>query len=84
VLLVCPAPLVDAAAFRQILAANALELSQKLAPYYRACAKECGVNFFDAATVVKSSSPVDGVHWEPEDHKRFAEAMAEQVKTLLG
>jgi lysophospholipase L1-like esterase len=83
VLLVCPPPLVDAAAFRQILAANALELSQKLAPYYRACAKECGVNFFDAAAVVKSSSPVDGVHWEPEDHKKFAAAMAEQVKNLL-
>jgi lysophospholipase L1-like esterase len=82
VLLVSPPPLVDAPAFRQMLAANALELSQKFAPYYRACARECGVNFFDAAAVV-SSSPVDGVHWEPDGHKQFAAAMAEQVKTLL-
>jgi lysophospholipase L1-like esterase len=84
VLLVCPPPLTDASTFRQILADNALELSGKLPAYYRACAKECGAAFFDAGTVVKSSSPADGLHWETEDHRNFAGAMAEQVKNLLG
>jgi lysophospholipase L1-like esterase len=84
VLMVCPPPLCDAPAFRQILAGDGLEISAKLAPYYRACAGECGAGFFDAGSVIAASSPVDGVHWEPEDHKKFARAMAEQVKALLG
>ncbi|MDR2662652.1 MAG: SGNH/GDSL hydrolase family protein [Treponema sp.] len=79
VLMVCPPPLTDAPAFRQIIAAGALDISRKLPPYYRACAKECGADFFDAGTVVAASSAVDGVHWEAEDHRRFARAMAELV-----
>jgi lysophospholipase L1-like esterase len=77
VLMVCPPPLTDAPAFRQIIAAGALDISRKLPSYYRACTKECGADFFDAGTVVTASSPVDGIHWEAEDHRRFARAMAE-------
>jgi lysophospholipase L1-like esterase len=82
VLLVSPPPLVDAPAFRQIVAENAIEISQKLPAYYRACAKECGALFFDAGTAV-SSSEVDGVHWEAEGHLSFARAMAEEVRRIL-
>ncbi|MDR1142819.1 MAG: SGNH/GDSL hydrolase family protein [Spirochaetaceae bacterium] len=78
-LMVCPPPLIDAPAFRQIIAAGALEISRKLPSYYRACAKECGADFFDAGTVVTAASSVDGVHWEAEDHRRFAQAMAELI-----
>jgi hypothetical protein len=80
--MVCPPPLVDAPAFRQIIAKDAVEISGKLSSYYRACAKECGAAFFDAGSVV-CSSPVDGVHWEVDDHQKFAAAMTEQVKLLL-
>lgn len=83
VLLVCPPPLVDAPAFAQIVAKDAVEISQKLPAYYKACAKEIGADFFDAGTVVKTS-PVDGIHWEAGEHKKFAEAMAEQARGLLG
>jgi lysophospholipase L1-like esterase len=78
-LMVCPPPLTDAPAFRQIIAAGALDISRKLPSYYRACAKECGADFFDAGTVVAAASPVDGIHWEAEDHRRFAQAMAELI-----
>jgi lysophospholipase L1-like esterase len=81
--MVCPPPLTDSPAFRQILSKDGLEISRKLAPHYRACAQECGASFFDAATVISASSPVDGIHWEAEDHKKFAAAMAEQVRELL-
>jgi lysophospholipase L1-like esterase len=83
VLMVCPPPLSDAPVFRQIIAAGALDISRKLPPYYRACAKECGADFFDAGTVIPASSPVDGIHWEAEDHRRFAEAMAELIRTRI-
>jgi lysophospholipase L1-like esterase len=83
VLMVAPPPLADAPAFRQILAPDSVEISRRLAPYYRACAKECGAAFFDAAAVVQSSS-VDGVHWEAAGHAAFAAAMAGEVRTLLG
>jgi lysophospholipase L1-like esterase len=83
VLMVCPPPLADAPVFRQVLAADALAISRKIAPYYRACAKECGAAFFDAGAVV-SSSALDGLHWEAEEHKKFASAMADTVKELLG
>jgi lysophospholipase L1-like esterase len=82
VLMVCPPPLVPSPAFAQILAADAVELSQKLAPLYRACAEECGAAFFDAGSVV-STSPADGLHWEPEGHRAFAEAMAKYGKAKL-
>ena len=83
VLLVCPAPITDAPAFAQIIDPNALEISRKLAVHYRVCAVECGAAFFDAGSVIGASSPVDGIHWEAEDHRRFAEAMAKQVRELL-
>ena len=84
VLMVPPAPLSKADTFAQILDSDAFEISRKLAPHYKACANECGAAFFDSGTVVSACSPADGLHWEAEDHRRFAEAMAEQVRGLLG
>jgi lysophospholipase L1-like esterase len=83
VLMVCPPPLIESPAFRQILDPGAVELSHKLSPCYAACARECGAAFFDAGSVV-TSSPADGLHWEAEGHLAFAQAMAGQVRKLLG
>ena len=84
VLMVCPPPIVKSETFAQIIAPDALEISRKLAPHYKACAKECGAAFFDAGTVISACSPVDGIHWEAGDHLGFAKAMAEKVRELLG
>ena len=84
VLMVCPAPIAKAETFAQIIAPDAYEISRKLAAHYKACARECGASFFDAGSVISECSPVDGIHWEAEDHRRFAQAMAEQVRELLG
>ena len=84
VLLVCPPPIVKSDKFAQLFASDAVDISRKLAPYYKACAKECGAAFFDTGTVISACSPVDGIHWEADDHRRLAEAMAGQVREILG
>lgn len=38
--------------------------------------------FMDAGLVV-TSSPIDGVHWEADQHKRFAEAVSEKIKNII-
>ena len=41
-----------------------------------------GCNFMDAGQVV-TSSPIDGVHWEADQHQRFAQAVFDQVTSIL-
>jgi lysophospholipase L1-like esterase len=79
--MMCPPPTVDAPVFRAVLG-DSVELSKKLPGFYRAFAQECGVAFFDAGSVIKTS-PIDGIHLEPEDHLKLAEAVAEIIPGLL-
>jgi lysophospholipase L1-like esterase len=53
-----------------------------LAEAYRKVSAELGCRFFDAATVT-SSSRVDGVHLDADQHLRLGEAMAGVVRPLL-
>lgn len=53
-----------------------------LADAYREVCKEAGCHFFDAGSVVASSS-VDGVHLDPEQHVALGNALADAVKPLL-
>jgi lysophospholipase L1-like esterase len=53
-----------------------------LAEAYRKVSAELGCRFFDAATVT-SSSQVDGVHLDADQHLRLGEAMAGVVRPLL-
>jgi lysophospholipase L1-like esterase len=53
-----------------------------LAEAYRKVSAELGCHFFDAATVT-SSSVVDGVHLDADQHLRLGEAMAGVVRPLL-
>ncbi|MDR3171726.1 MAG: SGNH/GDSL hydrolase family protein [Treponema sp.] len=81
VLMVCPPPTVDAPAFKQIFG-NSIELSKKLPPFYRQLAKESGVLFLDAGTVIQTSK-ADGIHLEPEGHRKLAEAVVDLVKSIV-
>jgi lysophospholipase L1-like esterase len=54
-----------------------------LAEAYREAASAMGCAFFDAATVT-SSSAVDGVHLDADQHARLGAALAEAVRPLLG
>jgi lysophospholipase L1-like esterase len=82
VLVVCPPPTVDSPGFRHLFG-DCAELSRKLAPFYRQMAKEIGAAFLDAGTIVTSSA-VDGIHFEPEEHLKLARAVAALLTAASG
>ena len=82
VLMICPPPAVPSPTFKHVFFGDFVELSQKLAPLYKALAFECGAAFLEAGKYIKSS-PADGIHLEPEEHRVLAEAVAESVKSLF-
>lgn len=57
--------------------------SKKFAFYYRHVAQAQNVAFFDAATVAEPS-PVDGVHMDIASHRALGEALAQEVRKLIG
>jgi lysophospholipase L1-like esterase len=79
VLLVAPAPLGrlsgDADEFE-----GGEAKSIRLAGYYAQHAQELGCDFLDAGKIIKTSD-LDGVHLEPGEHKKLAEAVATWVKS---
>jgi lysophospholipase L1-like esterase len=80
VVMVCPPPVADSPVFKQMFG-ECVELSKKLPEFYRYYAKEAGAVFLDAGKIIKSSA-VDGIHLDPDEHLKLAEAMAEIVRTM--
>jgi lysophospholipase L1-like esterase len=82
VLLICPPPTVEVESgdFFPTFG-NCVEISKKLAPYYRQLAQECGAAFLDAGKFIKTSS-TDGLHLEPEEHYKLAVTVADAVRAL--
>ena len=74
VLLICPPPTVRSPVFEPMFG-DSVELSKRLPPFYRQCAETAGVLFLDAGTVIRSSA-ADGIHLDPEEHRKLAEAVA--------
>jgi len=81
VLIICPPPAVESPALKHIFG-NCVELSEKLPPFFKALAAECGAAFLDAGKYIKSS-PIDGIHLEREAQLQLAKAVAESVKSLF-
>lgn len=83
VLVLCPPPLADLSSspFAGILV-GAEEKSRQLASVLGAFCEEHNIRMFDAGSVVQTS-PVDGVHWEPEEHRKLGLAVAEQVRAIF-
>jgi lysophospholipase L1-like esterase len=79
-LLICPPPVEEAGCLAEIFA-GAPEKSRRLAPYYAEVAARWGAAFLDAGGVI-GPSPVDGVHFELEDHRRLGEAVAGAVQAM--
>jgi lysophospholipase L1-like esterase len=80
VLMICPPPTVDSPGFKHLFG-DSVELSGKLSPLYRQLARECGALFLDAGKVIQTSA-ADGIHLEPEDHRKLAAAVAEILQSL--
>jgi lysophospholipase L1-like esterase len=80
VLMICPPPTVHAPVFEAMFGGS-VELSKQLPPFYRQFAEETGALFLDAGTVIRSSA-VDGIHLDPEEHRKLAEAVAAIIAGL--
>ena len=80
VLVICPPATVRSSAFESIFG-DSTELSGRLPACYREIAGECGAAFLEAGKHIKSSD-ADGIHLDPEEHRKLAEAVADALKAL--
>ena len=80
VLLVSPPPVYEVGFFSNMFAGAAVK-SQDLAKYYKEFARGLGCEYFDAGTVVTSCKK-EGIHWQVEQHKFLADALAPIVNEI--
>ncbi|MDX2136843.1 MAG: SGNH/GDSL hydrolase family protein [Chloroflexota bacterium] len=84
VLLICPPPTVSLESSRFVeMFAGAYEKSRLLAPHYRTVAEELGCHFINAGDVIVSS-PLDGIHFEANEHRKLGEHIAAYVRQHFG
>ncbi len=76
-----PPPILEAGCLAEIFAGGA-EKSQRLAGAYAAMAKRHGCGFLDAGEVIVSS-PVDGVHFDTDEHGKLGRAVAKAVREMF-
>jgi lysophospholipase L1-like esterase len=81
VLLMAPPPVARLTDFAEMFEGAAAK-SKKFAEHYRRVADECGCEFLDAGAVVVSSD-VDGLHFDPPEHRKLGLAVAHRVRDIL-
>jgi lysophospholipase L1-like esterase len=79
-LLVCPPIAIEAGCLAEVFA-GAEAKARRLPGFYREVAARWGAAFLDAGEVI-GPSPLDGVHFEAEDHARLGARVAEAVKAM--
>jgi lysophospholipase L1-like esterase len=82
VILVAPPPIIEPTLFAEMFEGG-VEKSQQFAKYYGAYAAWYGVDFFDAGAVVRSSD-LDGIHLDASEHQKLGNALAAEVRRMLG
>lgn len=84
VLLICPPPLgpIEKAHFKHMFHGG-VEKSKRLSAFFEAKAKQYGVAFFDAGTVIHSSEE-DGLHLQADQHAILGKEVAGIVRQLIG
>ena len=80
VLLVAPPPILEAGCLAEIFEGGAIK-SQRLADAYAAIARRHGTGFLDAGEVIVSS-PLDGVHFDAEEHGKLGRAVAAALEEM--
>jgi lysophospholipase L1-like esterase len=83
VLLMAPPATVVAGHGLDGLFEGAVEKSSRFAEEYEFWAGAVGVDFFDAGSVIASST-VDGIHFDPEDHTTLGNAVAVKIREMVG
>ena len=62
---------------------NCVEVSKKFGPHFKRVAETYGCGFMDAAAFILPS-PIDAIHFHAAEHKKLAEAVAREVRGLIG
>ncbi len=78
VLLIAPPPVLETGVLAEIFE-GAAEKSKRIGDVFAAVAKRLGVGFLDAGRVI-ASSPVDGVHFDAEEHGKLGRAVAAALR----
>lgn len=81
VLLVAPPP-IGPLPFDMKIFEDGEEKSKELGHQYSLWAKILGCHFFDAQKVV-TTSPLDGIHWDAQGNRAFAQALAQIIPAIL-
>jgi lysophospholipase L1-like esterase len=81
ILVVCPPPMQDSLPGYAEMFAGAQPKSREMALHMRRTAKANGVHFFNAGTVIESST-VDGFHLDPDAHMSLGKAIAAEVTRI--
>jgi lysophospholipase L1-like esterase len=83
VLLMSPPATIESGGGLDLLFAGSTEKSKLFPEQYAFYANAAGVEFFDAGSVIVSS-PVDGIHFDPEEHAKLGKAVAAEVRRIIG
>jgi lysophospholipase L1-like esterase len=81
VLLLAPPPIAELTEFAEMFE-GAKPKAERFSAHYWRVAHERGCAFLDTGQVIVSSS-LDGIHFEPEEHKKLGRAVAERVRGIL-
>ncbi len=81
VLLISPPPIYEVGEFADMFAGGTAK-SLSLAEYYQRSAEKLGCSFFDAGSVVTSCNK-EGIHWDVEQHKLFANALVPVIQAIF-
>jgi lysophospholipase L1-like esterase len=81
VLLLAPPPVLEIGEWAEMLE-GAAEKSRLLAGHFRRRAEERRCGYLDVSQVAVSSS-IDGIHFEPEEHRKLGRAVAGRVLEML-
>jgi len=83
VLLMAPPATIESGGGLDLLFAGSVEKSKLFPEQFAFYANAAGVDFLDAGSVI-GSSPIDGIHFDPEEHATLGKAVAVEVRRIIG
>jgi lysophospholipase L1-like esterase len=81
VLLIAPPPIAKLSEFAEMFSGGTAK-SKMLSHHFRLVAEEHGFTLLDASEVIVSSD-VDGIHFDPGEHRKLGEVVAAHVRQML-
>jgi lysophospholipase L1-like esterase len=83
VLLMAPPATIECGGGLDLLFEGSIEKSKRFPEQYAWYANAVGVDFLDAGSIIVSS-PVDGIHFDADQHEKLGKTVAVEVRRILG